>query len=318
MKKRKVNKRLKVEEKIINMFRHNIKSKRSKAIIFSTIFSLLITSLPMKVYAMTDQELPFQIEFTEDEEVITNLTQELNDVHSEIEKQLEEERLEEERKIYEEQRLANLDNMVIEYANYFGFDESFTLEAVKFITNDYNENMDMFGNLDEEGFVMSFMYNLSSGKLEDYGYSSKDFKTEETQITNIINEDGRVLLSNGLSYDEFLYVVCDKLSIDPDLVMAISSYETGFLKSDQAMNKNNFGGLKGSKSYLKFNSPQAGIIYLCFTVKRILDNDSVDDINELSGVYVNGSISKPSSGWVNGVKSIYRDLTEGKTLELKK
>ena len=93
------------------------------------------------------------------------------------------------------------------------------------------------------------------------------------QQNNIV--EGKVYLSNGLTYEQYLGKICDEFNIDKELVLAISYLETGYLKSGLFTYSNNVGGQRGYNGWLKYPTLEAGIIGHVISVKAILDNYNI-------------------------------------------
>ena len=56
----------------------------------------------------------------------------------------------------------------------------------------------------------------------------------------------------------FIYDYCDEVGIDATIIIAISSMETGYGKSNLFINKNNPGGMKARKGWMKFDTLEDG------------------------------------------------------------
>lgn len=56
----------------------------------------------------------------------------------------------------------------------------------------------------------------------------------------------------------FIYDYCEEVGIDATIVVAMSSIETGYGKSNLFVNKNNPGGMKARRGWLSFNTLEDG------------------------------------------------------------
>jgi hypothetical protein len=207
----------------------------------------------------------------------------------------------------EKKRIREYDDLIKEYASYFNLDQELVVDAARYITNDYNDNMDLFNNNSVEGFAISFIYNLYNNNLSYLGYTRENFL-----ISNDMKHflDKETELSNGYTFDDFILNVSNAIGTDGNLVLSISNYETGYQSSSQALNSNNFGGLKNSNGYMSFPSPEAGIVYQCITVQNILTNYNIQNFKELSGVYVYGNKSMSSELWYDSVQWMYNQISD--------
>lgn len=57
---------------------------------------------------------------------------------------------------------------------------------------------------------------------------------------------------------DFIYEYCEEVGIDATIIIGISSLETGYGKSSLFVNKNNPGGMKARRGWLKFNTLEDG------------------------------------------------------------
>lgn len=56
----------------------------------------------------------------------------------------------------------------------------------------------------------------------------------------------------------FIYEYCEEVGIDATIIIGISSIETGYGKSSLFVNKNNPGGMKARRGWMKFNTLEDG------------------------------------------------------------
>lgn len=213
---------------------------------------------------------------------------------------------------YEQKRINSYDELVREYSDYFNLNEDSVIEIARNYTNDYKSSTNFFINgksfnvNDKELFAMAIVYNIYSYP-NDYGVDRSDILLDR-DITNISYTNNDIILNNGYSFNSYVKYICDKICVDESLVLAIMNYETGYLSSNQALYKNNFGGLQGASGYITFPSPEAGIISMILNLDRIYEVYPINDIKDLSGAYVNGSVLRPCNHWVISVSSIQNDI----------
>ena len=148
-----------------------------------------------------------------------------------------------------------------------------------------------------------------------YGVTSEEIKKELVVDQYKNRVDGKVYLSNGLTYEQYLGKICDELNVDKELALAISYLETGYLKSNLFNLSNNVGGQRGSGGWLKYPTLEAGIIGHVITVKALIENNGIDTtspnaIRDLSSIYVNGHANNPSDSWTSKVTIIKNRISE--------
>lgn len=205
-----------------------------------------------------------------------------------------------------------IDNYLREYSIYYNLDENKVIEFARNITDNYNLSFDeiLGGKIKSdrlEGQVLLFVHYLSRDNLiislKQYGLSVDYFKISNNRVT--MGNDQ--ILRNGLTFSQFLGKVCDNLGVDKNYSLAISYLETGKNTSWLALNKNNFGGLRGSGGYFAYSSPEDGIISFVLNLKGY-EKYNLNNIYELSGIYTHGNRSNPSNTWVNNVQRYYNKI----------
>jgi len=227
-----------------------------------------------------------------------------------LEEQKKTKELEKQRK--EEERVNEYDYYIETYAIYFNLDTNKVLD----ICHDLYQNYELLDSSFDENknyFAINFICQLYSNNYIELGYNREDLLIDNSIVT--LTDDKS--LSNGYTYDDYLTYISRIAGITPELVLAISHYETGYQKSNLAQTKNNFGGITFSNGFATFPTPEAGIVYEVYTIKNIIDNYEIDNLTDLSAVYVNGNINKPSELWEDSVGCIYNDISDGKELTLK-
>ncbi len=207
---------------------------------------------------------------------------------------------------------SNYDKYLKEYAKYYNLDTEKVVSFARNITNDYSKDLNDFlpRKYAEsiEGKSMLFVYYLSRDKLisplKDYGLSKNHFVVSSKKST--MGKD--LILDNGLSFSQFLGKVSDNLNVNKYYLLAISYLETGRVTSSLALNKNNFGGLRGRGEYYSYPSPEVGIIAFVLNLKGY-EKYNFTDIYQLSGVYTHGNKNNPSYTWVNSVHKYYNEIS---------
>lgn len=205
------------------------------------------------------------------------------------------------------------DKYITEYSACFNLDPVKTIEFARMITKDYVIDFaQVIGNNNyvlenPEAAAMVFCYQLQRDRLathlSEYGLSKDDFIVPADIVT--LNPDKT--LNNGLTYTQYLGKICDLLGSDKYYSASISYLETGRVTSYLALNKNNFGGLRGSGEFFTFPTPEAGIIAFCYNLKTY-EKLNLQSIYELSGKYVNGNINNPSETWVQNVMAFHNQF----------
>ena len=123
-------------------------------------------------------------------------------------------------------------------------------------------------------------------------------------------------MSNGLTFEQYYGKIADLFGVNKSIALAMVYHESGRMTSSLARNSNNIGGMRSGGGWLKFPTLEAGIIAHVLTVKSIADRNGFDiadpdGIYKFSGVYVHGSLTKPSEDWVNKV-NWYKNRIEQK------
>lgn len=270
----------------INNIKYNNLEKRNiqrKAI---NIFFVLIVALVIFIYKFDDKQEKYEsgVSLLADEEIIKK----------------------------ESAPKADYEKYLKEYAYYYNLDpdkvinfaieitEDFSIDLSEFLTRKYASNI--------EGKSMLFVYYLSRDKLinplSDYGLAKSYFAVNSKRRT--MNKD--LVLDSGLTFSQFLGKVSDNLNMNKYYLLAISYLETGRVTSSLALNKNNFGGLRGSGEYYTYPSPEVGIIAFCINLKGY-EKYNLTNIYDLSGIYTHGNKNNPSYTWVNSVRKYYSDIS---------
>lgn len=220
------------------------------------------------------------------------------------------------------------DNTIIYYAQKFNLNVNKVLEIAHNYTNNYTSEMYIVDHIigpesvkqkmgsfkSEEAGIIYFVRDIYRSPSK-YGVTSEEVKKELVVDQYKNRVDGKVYLSNGLTYEQYLGKICDELNVDKELALAISYLETGYLKSNLFNLSNNVGGQRGSGGWLKYPTLEAGIIGHVITVKALIENNGIDTtspnaIRDLSSIYVNGHANNPSDSWTSKVTIIKNRISE--------
>lgn len=219
--------------------------------------------------------------------------------------------------MYKEYELA-----IEEYSIYFNLDSAKVFELTKELTNDFSELLTItvggkpYTATNAESTAMFItcdvwkdIYNTKSYKKK-YDLTEEDIVTSREIVHANYDEDGNIVMRNGLTFNQLLGKASYAFSDSPSLGLAISNHESNYRRSSQARNQNNFFGMKGSgipgvvdNGHITLPSPEAGALYGAFNIVRIENENSYNNLYEFSGVYVNGTKTRPSDTWFNDVNN---------------
>ena len=231
------------------------------------------------------------------------------------------------------------DNTIIYYASIFKLDIDKTLQIAYKYTN----------NFEDEEFNKNYVIGPASVKKskgsfpsfeagvayfvrdlyrypERYGSSIYEIRLDETPTLKTKSKDGHYYMDNGLTFEQYVGKICDLYEIDKDFTLAIINIESGHQSSYLFTNKNNVGGHKGIGGVWKsYTTLEAGVVAHVLSVKALADKSGVDskemtdeEIYIFSGVYVNGSSSKPSSSWSGKVQKLKENISKQDLFTIKK
>lgn len=209
-----------------------------------------------------------------------------------------------------------------EYSLYFNLDSTKVFELTKELTNDFSEPLTItvggkpYTATNAESTAMFItcdvwkdIYNTKSYKKK-YDLTEEDIVTSREIVHANYDEDGNIVMRNGLTFNQLLGKASYAFSDTPYLALAISNHESNYRRSPQARNQNNYFGMKGSgipgvvdNGHITLPSPEAGTIYGEFNKIRIENENSYNGLYEFSGVYVNGTKTKPSDTWFKDVSN---------------
>lgn len=223
------------------------------------------------------------------------------------------------------------DNTVIYYASVFKLDIDKTLEIAHKYTN----------NFEDEEFNKNFVIGPNSVKKskgsfpnieagiayfvrdlyrypERYGSSIYEIRLDETPTTKTKNKNGKIIMDNGLTFEQYVGKISDLYEVDKAFVLAIINLESGNQSSYLFTNKNNVGGHRGiGGTWKSYTTLEAGVLAHVLSVKNIADKNNIDakemtneEIYAFSGTYVTGSSAKPSSSWTGKVTKLKENISK--------
>lgn len=217
--------------------------------------------------------------------------------------------------------LRQKDNTVIYYANIFKLDVDVTLRLAHEFTNNYTDTefntnykigpKKVKNKLDDftsfEAGVVYFVRDLYRYP-EKYGSSIEEIRTSESPTTKTVSSDGNIYMNNGLTFEQYIAKISNLYNVDETLVLAISYHEAGVKTSNLFINKNNIGGHRGYAGWMSYTTLEAGIIAHVLSVKSIAERSGIDisevtadEVAAISGIYVNGTATKPAASWIEKV-----------------
>lgn len=217
--------------------------------------------------------------------------------------------------------LRQKDNTVIYYANIFKLDVDKTIELAHKFTNNYTDSefninfkigpTKVKNKLDDftcfEAGVVYFVRDLYRYP-EKYGSSIAEIRTSESPTIKNVSADGNIYMNNGLTFEQYVAKISNLYNVDETLVLAISYHEAGVKTSNLFKNKNNIGGHRGYDGWMSYTTLEAGIIAHVLSVKSIAERSGLDisevtadEVAAISGIYVNGTATKPAASWIEKV-----------------
>ena len=105
-------------------------------------------------------------------------------------------------------------------------------------------------------FILTF---LSCGSSNAYDIATKATTDISQARQFLIDRHASKKMMDSL---DFIYDYCAEIGIDPTLVVAISSIETGYGKSNLFINYNNPGGIKARSGWKRFDTIEDGYRYM--------------------------------------------------------
>lgn len=221
-----------------------------------------------------------------------------------------------------------IDSYLEEYSLYFNMDKNRVITLAREATDDYkNGFLDIIGEVradisDEETACLVFVYRLYRNKLaislEDFGFKASDFKNSDGIYGKGREEGETLILRNGETENQFMTRISKMIGLDETYSLPISLTESGRFQSSMCRNKNNYGGMRATKEYMTFPSPEAGIIAFCMNLKGY-EKYELDSLSSLCQKYVFGrklteeelndeNVLRSLNIWMKNVGSFHRQI----------
>jgi hypothetical protein len=182
------------------------------------------------------------------------------------------------------------DNTVIYYASIFKLDIDKTLQiAYKYTNNfedaEFNKNF-VIGPKSVKKSKGSFK-NFEAGVAyfvrdlyrypERYGSSIYEIRLDESPTIKQKNKNGKILMDNGLTFEQYVGHVSKLYDLDPAFVLSIINLESGYQSSYLFTNKNNVGGHRGiGGTWKSYTTLEAGVLAHVLSVKNIAEKNKID------------------------------------------
>lgn len=211
-------------------------------------------------------------------------------------------------KVAQMKRVSECETYLEEYCYYFNFDSEKVKLIANTVTNNFRNGITInvgtkeFSSTEPETMAIYLVWDLYKNG-ENYAITREELTITEDIAHLQYDEEGNIILRNGLSFSQFIGKVNDSFDGDKYLSLAISDRETGFQTSDQAINKNNFGGWRATEAFFTFPSPEAGIIYHCFSLEKMTNSREYNNLLEFSGIYNNNDTNQPVPEWEEDVSA---------------
>lgn len=103
---------------------------------------------------------------------------------------------------------------------------------------------------------------------------------------------------------DYFLDLCNENEVNPVLALAISAHETGYFKSNLAINKNNFGGMLVNGQGIEFKDKETGIKKFIELLAKYRKS-GLDTPEKMVNRYAEGSET-----WTTAVKSIMTEIEE--------
>ena len=221
------------------------------------------------------------------------------------------------------ERQSIYDNYLKEYCSYSNMDSEKVIKLARKTTNDYNDFTKIIKNNDfdlsnPEACCMLFVYFLKKDelliKLIDLNINKEDLIISNEIRTKEYDSYENLFLTNGDKFSVYVGKICDLFNVkDKKIMLSISYSESGIYGSIASRKQNNFAGVSYEGELNTYVSPEEGIIAMCGNFKAIYNDYTLDNLNELAGLYVQGdeTISNQyTTNWKENLKSFYQHISE--------
>ena len=223
------------------------------------------------------------------------------------------------------------DNTVIFYANAFKLNVDRVVEIAHSLTNNYTDPVYLQNNViatENYRYGIGPFNSFEAGVIyfvrdiyrypERYGTSAYEIRRDESITVNNNYVDGKLYMSNGLTFEQYYGKICDQFGINKSLALAIVYHESGSKTSSLFRNSNNIGGLRGANGWMRFPTLEAGVISHVISLKKLtsqygIDTNSGNAIGNLSGIYVHGDINSYAEEWTSKV-TYFKNMIESRSL----
>ena len=212
------------------------------------------------------------------------------------------------------------DKLVMYYADLYNLNANKAVEIARKLTDDYSSETynktyiispstykPKTGNITSyEAGIIFYVKDLFTYP-ERYGSSIAEMRiTEVPRTVRTYNDNGDIIMSNGMTFEQYVGKIADLFGVDKTTVLAISYHEAGVKTSNIFKSKNNIGGHKGLNGWKSFMTLEAGVIGHVLAIRNISTKHGVDPstpegLSDFSSVYVNGYLGAPSAHWLEKV-----------------
>lgn len=224
------------------------------------------------------------------------------------------------------------DQMIEYYASLYNLNTTRAVEIARYYTDNYRSELYQTTHIISTPYYMPPAGNITSDEAgiiyfvkdlytypERYGSSIPEMRLSEVpQTTRRYDEAGNIIMSNGMTFEQYVGYISDLFGVDKATVLAISYHEAGVKTSNLFQFSNNIGGHKGLNGWKKFMSLEAGIIGHVISVRNIAiraggDITTYEGLTAFSSIYVNGHVGNPSMHWTDKV-TYFRNQINSKDL----
>ena len=224
------------------------------------------------------------------------------------------------------------DQMIEYYASLYNLNTKKAVEIARYYTQNYNSELYKTTHVistpyyapntgsitSEEAGIIFYVKDLYTYP-ERYGSSIPEMRLSEVpQTARRYDASGNIIMSNGMTFEQYVGYISDLFGVDKATVLAISYHEAGIKTSNLFQYSNNIGGHKGLEGWKKFMTLEAGVIGHVFSVRNIAiraggDITTPEGLSAFSSIYVNGHLGNPSAHWTEKV-TYFRDKINSEDL----
>lgn len=161
--------------------------------------------------------------------------------------------------------------------------------------------------------VMILSITLVNTKIVEYETKTIENIIEKIEVKTI--EVKAEAICEWTSTECKIYNKGIEAGFTPDqakIAVAISKFETGSFKSSLCVNSNNYGGLYYNGSFMKFETPEAGIDAFINTLKKGYFDKGLVTLEQIQKKYCPEDAKNDPNGlnknWLSGVTYFYNNL----------